>query len=286
MSKLTTLLIFILLSSTSFGFGTKAHQVISLIAQNHLSDQAKLAIIDILQGESLPSASTWADKMRYSNGDSKFWSYSYSSNWHFVNIEANKSYALSRKNPRGDAYIALLAFISILKNQEAENGVIKDGLQLYQKEIRVRDKEMATRQLALKFLIHIVGDLHQPLHVGYEKDQGGNKIDVRWMNRKTNLHSVWDTRLVNYQNLSVEEFEQKLMSKVSAMEPAELSRIQQSEPMDWINEGLLIRDEIYDIERYQGRFSENYAEDFTPLMDAQLIKAGLRLAATLNRIFE
>lgn len=286
MRQLYLITLLFLFSNTALGFGALGHRVISEIAENHLSENAKLEIARILEGESLASVSTWADVMRYSNEGSDFWSYKYSSSWHFVNIEKDSSYAQSDKNRQGDAYIALLSFVALLKQDEIKEDIIKQGLEVYLAETKPSRPQQASQQLALKFLIHLLADLHQPMHVGYKEDQGGNQIEVKWFKRKTNLHSVWDTHLLTFQNLDDSELEAMLNKRIKNMSAVEIQSLQTTDPLNWINEGLLLRDEIYAVDYSSITLNEDYALKYTPVINQQLIKAGLRLAAVLNQIFE
>ncbi len=275
-----------LVSSFSYSFGATGHRVIAHIADDHLSERARKAVNEILGGESLTIASTWADEMRSSSFKAEFWGYDYAANWHFVNINENLTYAESEKSAQGDAYLALRTFESILKNEAFGENSIKDGLLYYFGTLDGEDNQLQLRQFALRFLIHIVADLHQPLHVGKEADQGGNNISVNWFGRSSNLHTVWDSRLVEFLANDYLEISNKISRKVNLLTSAEMVEIQQASPLDWINEGLILRVQVYDVDRYNSSFADAYALEFSAVIENQMQKAGLRLAAVLNEIFK
>jgi hypothetical protein len=135
----------------------------------------------------------------------------------------------------------------------------------------------------LKLLIHIVGDVHQPLHVGRPEDQGGNKIKVMWFGVSYNLHSVWDNQLINFQQLSYTEYA-KAVNHISRQEKKEMSR----EPVsEWFWQSYQLAEKVYaDIKQPEQKLDYKYNYDYLEALNRQLLRGGVHLAALLNEIFK
>jgi len=266
----------ILLSSTlAYGFGANGHRIIGQIASKHLSKEARDEIMRILDGEELSFAATWPDEMRSAGGS--FWSYDASLNWHFINVPPNETYEESKKQPKGDAYVALNTFSAILRGEEVPDGPVKTALEA--NHIELDSKE--AMQYAVKFIVHIVGDIHQPLHLGYASDNGGNSIHVEWNGEEKNLHEIWDETLVEQQQLSFSD----LARKIDRKSLEQIRDIQNSTTMDWINESLQLRLRAYDIAQFQRDDMYGYSYIYVPIIEDQMTKAGLRAAALFDSIF-
>ncbi len=250
-------LLLMALSSTAMGFGKNGHRIVGQLAENHLSAATQQAVLRILHGESMAMVSNWADEMRSS--PEPFWKDGTGCTWHFINTQKHQNYRESKKNPKGDSYEATLRFIATL---EDPNATAEDQ----------RD--------ALRWLIHLVGDIHQPLHNGYEADRGGNLVSIKWFGEQTNLHELWDTRLIESQRLSYTEF-------VRALDDVDVKTVkeyQASTVMDWIDESINIRDEVYRIG--DGDFGYVYIYRYLPTIKTRLVQAGIRLAGVLNAIYD
>ncbi|WP_417450682.1 S1/P1 nuclease [Kordiimonas sp.] len=244
------------LSISASAYGPTGHRVIAELASKHLTPEAEAAIKKLLGDEFMAEAANWPDEMR-SNPDA-FWRKE-TQTYHYINLPDGVSYEDSAKNPAGDALTALELFSN-----------------------RVRDESLTLeeRQLALRFIIHIVGDLHQPLHAGRAEDWGGNRIDVVWFEEMSNLHKVWDEDLINYKLLSFTEWVRFLDPKISGDDIAEW---QKAEPTDWVRELIALRGDIYNVGN--AIFSYDYVYKYTPLVKSQLSKGGIRLAGYLNNLF-
>ena len=155
--------------STAFGWGMKGHDIVAAIAANNLKPGVAKKLNRILDGHTLMYYSSWMDFIR------KDEPYQYTATWHYANIDAGETYESMPKNPTGDVLTALNEIISKLRS-----GTLSDSMQT----------------LYVKFLIHLVGDIHCPMHTGHLSDLGANKISVTWFGKPTNLHAVWDDMLV------------------------------------------------------------------------------------------
>jgi S1/P1 Nuclease len=249
-------IILALTATNAHAWGQNGHRVTGAIAEPLLSRKAKAAITAIIGNESLAEASTWADEMRSS--PEPFWQTT-AGPFHYVTVPPGKTYAQVGAPPEGDAYSALKQFAATLQSQTAT-------------------KE--EKQLALRFSIHIIGDLHQPLHVGNGTDRGGNDRKVTFGRDETNLHAVWDGNLVDRQQLSYTEMTAFLSRRIN---PQFLRDNSQPDPLVWIGESATIRDTIYPAE---DRLSYGYAFKQQETLDARLMQAGVRMAAYFNKLFK
>ncbi len=242
----------ILISTTCFSWGPTGHRAVGLIAEKHLSAKAKKNITKILGQQSLAEMSTWMDEIR---SDS---TYNYTTDWHWVTIETGKTYDQSPKNPKGDVIATLEKIIAELKKHTL-------------------DKKTETEYL--KMLVHLVGDIHQPLHVGCCDDQGGNKVKVKWFRTETNLHHVWDSDMIDDTKLSFSE----LAGFLPEPDPATLISFQKNSVLDWANESMSFRKQVYDIG--DANLSYKYSYKYFSIAKQRVMQAGIRLAGILNQIY-
>lgn len=243
-------------------WGANGHRIVGEIAQHYLTEAAQAGLRALVADTSLARLSTWADEIR-SDPD-----WDCASTWHYVTVEDELTYATARKNRDGDV-------IEAMKRQEQ---VLRDPA-----------APVARKREALKFLVHFVGDVHQPLHVGRGADRGGNAVTVHWFGEQTNLHSVWDTKIIENKNLSFTEYT-RFINHPSA---AQVTAWQNSTCLDWAAESAALRDALYSLDDLtphidrEGRFNLGYVYAYqkTPLVDRRLLQGGVRLAGLLNNIF-
>lgn len=235
-------------------WGVTGHRTVGKIAENHLSKKAKRQIDKLLNGESLAFVSTYADEIKSDKNFNKFYS------WHYVNMPLDATYAKAEKNPKGDIIAAIDTCITVLKNDTSS------------KEDKV---------FHLKMLVHFLGDLHQPLHIGRKEDKGGNDVKVKWFNRRTNLHSVWDTKMIEEWNMSYLE----LAKNAQRLSKNQIVAIQQGSVTDWVKEIHVLTKEVYDSAKEGENLSYRYSYDHFGTVRSQLQKGGIRLAKILNDIF-
>lgn len=244
-------------ASTSVNaYGPTGHRVIAELAYGYLTPEARAAVDAILGDDFIAEAATLPDEMRSS--PDQFWRRE-AGPYHYINVSSGQTYEESEKNPAGDALTALEKFTAVLKDEAAS----------------ADDK-----RLALWFVVHLVGDLHQPLHVGHPEDRGGNRVEVVFMEELTNLHSLWDDHLIDHRRLSFTEWTRFLERKIK---PEHIAEWQQAAPIDWVHEDLILRDDIY--ANSVGILSWDYVYKYMPLIKSQLSKGGVRLAGYLNDLF-
>ena len=275
-------LLLLAMANPVLAWGTKGHRVIGALAEERLTAAARAAVREILEGEDLASASTWADEMRGSQDNPRFWT-DYAAYWHYVNIAPGESYEESNKHPRGDAYMALETFAIILLDREAPQGPIREGLELYFGDLAAREAEV--KRFALKFLLHIIGDLQQPFHSGRADDRGGNELEVLWFGEPSNLHSVWDTRLVEQANLGYTVMARRLDARIDRTPGSDVRFWESAVPLAWIEEAQGTLERIYARHASDTSLDTDYTAAFVPTAELQLIKGGLRMAFMLNSIF-
>ncbi len=246
----------LMLSSPSQAWGPTGHRIVSSIAEPYLSADARSAISQLLPNESLAEASTYADEMR--SDPSQFWQQT-ASPWHYVTVPAGETYASAPKPAVGDAITALAQFKQVLLDSKTDT---------------------ADKQLALRFSIHIIGDLHQPLHAGNGLDRGGNELPLQFFSENTNLHRLWDSDIINHQRLSYSEWSLWLKQKIS---PDDQANWAQTDPAVWVAESVQLRETLYPSSTELGW---DYQHQYLPIIKLRLQQAGVRLAAYLNKLFE
>jgi hypothetical protein len=262
---LATLSAFTLASVASFSaapahaWGKTGHRITGKIATHYLTDEAKAEIRALLGPESLAEASTYADEMR--SNPSEFWQET-ANPYHYVTLQQPHDYHADDCPPQGDAMSALKDFTATLQSDSA-----------------TREE----KQLALRFIVHIIGDLHQPLHVGSAalNDRGGNDVKVVFFGEQSNLHRVWDSGLVDHQQLSYSEFSHWLQRRIT---PAQAQDWATPDPYTWINESSQLRDDVYP-KTDEPYLSWDYVYNYTPIMKQRLQQGGVRIAAYLNDVF-
>ncbi|WP_276481105.1 S1/P1 nuclease [Paraflavitalea pollutisoli] len=243
----------------SMAWGMLGHRITGEIADHYLTKKARRQIAAILGNESLAMSANWPDFIKSDPA------YNYLSPWHYVNFKEGLSeqqvYDYLAKDTATDIYTKLNFVIGELKNKSLE-----------------QDKKL----LYLRILIHLVGDAHQPMHTGRPDDLGGNRISVSWFNQTTNLHSVWDEKLISYQELSYTEYT-KAINFTTKTQRQEW----QAQPIrQWLFESYTISNSLYaEIKEPNQKLSYRYNFDHVDTLNDRLLKGGVRLAGVLNEIF-
>ena len=245
-----------LTSVMSWGWGQKGHDVTAYIAEQHLTPTPRAAIDRALDGKSIVYWANWLDNASHTP------QYAYTKTWHYKNINEGVAYEDMALNPKGDAVTAITTMIEQL-SRHGDNTI--DSV------------------LDLKILVHVVGDIHQPMHMGHATDLGGNKVQVRFFDRGTNLHSIWDGSLVeSAHKWSYTEWQQQL----DRLTPQQQEAIIQGSIHDWAKESVAIADKIYKETPAGTKVSYNEIAAAAPIIEQQLVKGGLRLAHILNLIYD
>lgn len=268
MKRTSTLILstLMLLSSISaFGWGPKGHDIVAAIAEQNLTSKARKELNKILDGHSIVYYSSWMDNIQ--NSPNWKGGYDKTKTWHYANVDKGLTYQTMKKNEQGDVVTALTE----LTREMTEN---------YD---RLSDSLKADY---VKMIIHMVGDLHCPMHAGRLSDRGGNGCKVKWFGQKTNLHSVWDSKMIDSaRKWSYSEWRDHLDRKGKKF----YKTVGQGSYEDWFMATVKNAAELYDhVERQdkeEPNFSYQYVYDFSPMLEEQLLLGGLRLAHVLNSIF-
>lgn len=242
------------LPNPAHAWGKTGHRVVGAIAAPLLTPAARATVRQILGVETMAEASNWPDFMR--SDPAPYWQHS--TPWHYVTVPEGKTYAQVSPPPEGDAVTALRRFSAVAKDKQAP---------------------LAERQAALRFVIHIIGDLHQPLHAGKGDDKGGNDVAVTFFGKPTNLHSVWDSGLIDDEQLSYSELAAWLAARIT---PADRRAWASTDPTVWIAESTALRDQIYPT---NPALSYAYVYQNKARVEQRLEMGGVRLANYLNALF-
>lgn len=260
------LCISLLLSSiSSYAWGPKGHDVVAAIAEQHLTRKARKALNELLDGKSIVYYSSWMDNIQ----NSPYWEngYNKTKTWHYANVDKGLTYQTMKKN---------------------ENGDVVTGLEFLTKELTENYDNLtdSMRVDYVKMIVHMVGDLHCPMHAGRLSDLGGNRMKVKWFGQNTNLHSVWDSKMIDSaRKWSYTEWVEHL----DRTSPKYRKGIMRGTYEEWFTETVDGAASIYDyvesLDSENPNLSYQFVYDFSPLLEDRLLVGGLRLAYVLNTIF-
>lgn len=255
MKKLFILILFVLAARHVLAWGQKGHDVTAYIAENHLTPEAAEKIDKILSGHSLVYYANWMDIASHTPA------YAYSSTWHYLNIDEGKTLDTMTRNPDGDVLTAVTTIVARLK---------QGGL---------TEKEEFDY---LRMLIHLVGDMHCPMHQGRLGDLGGNRVPVTLFGRSTSLHSSWDTGIVEAAHKwGYSEWQ----DQIDRITDDEAVLVAAGEPRDWLLETHEICKQVYADTPEGTKISYDYVDKYTPVIELQFVRGGHRLARLLNEIY-
>lgn len=246
------------------GWGADGHRVVGQIAASHLNTKAKAEVEALLGDLTLADASTWADDIR---GNHR---YDWARLLHYVNVE------------RGDDAFDL-------ETHCPDEGCVVQAIITYTETLKSASASREEKIEALKFLVHFVGDVHQPLHVGYADDKGGNDIKVKFFNRQAKLHAVWDTLIIQRIGESWQDLAARLDAGISDADRAQWGA--SPDPEAWANESFQLavshayRDESGGPVVTGDVLGQVYFDLNRDVVEERLAMAGVRLAALLNEIY-
>ncbi len=254
--KLVFTCLFLVVSLNAFGWGRIGHMTIAEIAEKNLEKKTEKEVMKLTEKMPLAFVANWADDVR---NDLRFKS---SFPWHYVNLNG-KSYFENEKLPEGDVLRAIFRMIDVLKNKKSK---------------------LAKKKEALNYLVHYMGDFHQPFHLGDKENKGGSQFEVKWFYYDSNLHYVWDHEMIDLQKLSYTE----MVNLIHRSSDKENKEIMSGGFLNWMDETqqkLLANNK----EAYNWPTTKYPAFAYTykhlPTVKEQLLKAGLRLASVLNEIY-
>ncbi|MFC4212349.1 S1/P1 nuclease [Pedobacter lithocola] len=240
-------------------WGVVGHRAIGKIAQNHLSKRASAAVKDLLGSENLAMVSTYPDEIR------SYKQFAYTAPWHYVNLPEGLSYEdftmQVKTMDKPNIYKAIINCIADLKDPA---------------------KPKQDKVFALKFLVHLVGDIHQPMHTGHSEDSGGNGIKIKLMRKEGNLHGLWDSGLIDYAGMTYNE----LAADCDTINKKESRNWQKDELSKWAFESYQITAQLYAEAAQNPEFDYDYYPKHSEIMKKRLAQAGLRLAVVINDIYK
>lgn len=244
-------------SPKSWAWGKTGHRVVAEVACHHLTDKAKKKIKAILKGQPMAAVANWMDDIKSDTNPDLDTLRDY----HWVTIPDGKTYAESNINPKGDVIQGIhIAF------QKLKNGNLSPKME----------------RIYLKMLIHFVGDLHQPLHVGRGSDRGGNTIRLTWFGHKTNLHRLWDSNMIDDKKYSYTELANIVDCTATSKE---VKKWQSGTVASWAQECVQLRPQIYNFNPSEKYWEYHYEYRNWKTVESQLEKGGIRLAGLLNELF-
>ena len=257
--KNSVVILALLTFNFAYCWGTTGHRVIAEIAQNHLTGKAQRHLKEIIGNESLAYWANWPDFIKADT--TGVWKET--DQWHYVNVEPQTN---------------IQSFKNSLSNQKAPN--LYTQIKILSEQVKDKKTPAKDREIALRFLIHLMGDAAQPLHVGRAEDLGGNKIKLKFFGDNTNLHSLWDSKLVDFQKYSYTEF----ATVLDVRSKDEVKQIQSGTLEDWLFDSHLEANNIYANSVADASYAYDYNYKFNSLLERQLLYGGLRLAKVLNEI--
>lgn len=259
MKKITLIALFFYLPFATRAWGVEGHRIVGQVADSYLTKKAKKEINKILGTESIAMVSNWADFVKSDT------TYNYMSNWHYINFKAgltaDEVQAYLDKDTATDAYTKIIFLVS---------------------ELKKKDISPENKHFYLRVLIHLAGDIHQPMHTGRPDDLGGNKTRVMWFSDPKNLHQIWDDQLILFQQLSYTEYSTAINHTTK-----EQRTEWQNEPVSkWVYQSYQIAEKIYGDIKPGQRLDYKYNFNYVAILNQQLLKGGVHLAGLLNDIFQ
>ncbi len=250
-----------LATGSALAWGAQGHRLVGKLAEAELEPAARAEVARLLAGEAEPTlagVANWADELRGSDRELA----RISSRWHYVNIgESGCRYVAARDCRNGDCVVEAI---------RAQTALLAD-----------RSQPLDVRRNALKFVVHFVGDVHQPLHAGHAHDRGGNDFQVNDAGFGTNLHALWDSRLLFRQRLSDDAYAARLQA-LPLVVPWAARPLPPDSPQ-WAEAScaIVLEDGFYPA---RAKLDEAYFPRWTPVAEAQLRRAGTQLARLLNAV--
>ncbi len=255
MKKIKQLVVFccaaMLCTPSAFGWGKKGHTMVVQIAYGLLDSATKNTIHELIDHMSAEQAGSWMDEVR---SDRR---YDYMKPWHYVNVEKGETYQTgSTPNVLNqiDSAISRLEHRDRMSHEEVKKNIL--------------------------VLFHLIGDMHQPLHVGYGTDKGGNSVQVKYLNKETNLHWVWDSEIIESEHITLND----CLKRYNDLPKPMIERLQIIAPEKWMNQPRSLLSAVYNFQ--DATIDQEYADRNKTVIEDEIAIAGIRLAAVLNHLFK
>lgn len=259
MKKALVSLFVLLFSANMFAWGITGHRTIAEIAEHHLTPKAKRHLKKIIGTEKLAYWANWPDFIK--SDTTGVWKET--ERWHYVNVPPQPNFE---------------SFSAALKGQPGPN--LYTQIKVLSEKLKDKNTAPQERETDLRFLVHLMGDMAQPMHLGRAEDLGGNLIKVEFFKEPTNLHTLWDTKLIDLQKYSFTEYAGVLDIKSTV----EVKEIQSGTLEQWMYDSHKLANSIYAHVEAGKNYSYDYNYKYTAALEKQLLYGGLRLAKILNDV--
>ena len=256
MKRFLILLLALCATVESFGWGQKGHDIVAYIAECNLTPRAYRKVVAALEGHSPVYYANWLDNASHTP------QYAYTKTWHYANVDEGESFQSQPRNEKGD----------VVKAVEEISAKLKSGKLSSEEE-----------NINLRMLIHLVGDMHCPMHAGRLSDRGGNNVKVRFFGKSCKFHAVWDAELVESAHRWGYTEWQREIDRATKTEKREIVA---GTPAEWFVQTHAAAVEAYKHTPEGASLSYDYVAQFTPTVEVQLLRGGLRLAHLLNEIYK
>jgi hypothetical protein len=247
---LAFLMTLILIPIKTLAWGKQGHALVAEVAFKYMDRKTKKIVLEYLDGMTIEDAATWMDDVK------KDHSYDYMGAYHYVNFDLG---ATVEEKEGANIIYQLNKTIKELQNKKS----------LSKAEINTK----------IKILFHLMGDLHQPLHVGYGNDKGGNTMQINYNSKGTNLHALWDYGIIESKNIGLHN-----CLKVTKYSKKEIKALQEINVVNWANDSRSYLLPIYCTDG--NKISDKYVDSSVSIIENQILKAGIRLAGVLNAVFK
>jgi hypothetical protein len=245
---LLTLALLFAMPLQSRSWGRDGHEIVAQIAMRYLSQTAKDNLREILGSMQPEDASVWMDEMRVNP------QYDYMKSWHYIDFARGSSY------------------------QSADPDNLLNALNRAYNEVAQKKVQDRKRKEDIMIIFHLIGDMHQPLHAGYPTDRGGNDVRVNFDGNITNLHHVWDDDIIRSQRIRLQD----CLDLAQTLSDTTLKSIRAGDMTAWLLDTRSLLPKVYDFNGYT--ISPDYLRRSKPIVVRQLLKAGIRLALTLEKL--
>lgn len=243
-------------SMPALAWGQEGHRIIAKIAYDHMSRKARKNVDKVLGKGGIVYWANWPDEIK----SDTIYAQSIKDGWHYQDFAGGLS----------DSIVA-----DALIHYPAEGGNLYRALDSL---VAIKDKDVHV----LRFIIHLSGDRYCPMHMAHMDDKGGNAVKMKWFSGHTNLHSVWDTKLIDSQGYSYTEYAQKLENEYAYMR----REIEKMSDTELLLRSYHVTEEIYAYQEDWDGNAYHYIYRWRQPMELQLYIAGIRLAKLLNSIYK
>ena len=256
MKRILSLFLLSLIIVSGFAYDATGHRIVADIAYKNLTPKAKSAVDKLLGKQGIVFESTWADEVRSDN------QYKYSYQWHYQNLKDSMTNADLEK---------------LMKNPTSEGEHLFFAID----QMKTRISKDKNDVEALKFLVHFMADFHQPMHLGRAADLGGNKTEVKWFGKTINMHSLWDSYMIESQGYTYSEYSNYLQNKFEKQS----TKLKQETLLQSLYAVYGVRNKIL-YYNYADTNNYHYTYLLSDSLDEMLYRGGIQLAKVLNELYK